>query len=42
LVHVSAMDSSGNLVQLEVQYQDSNNVKVKSATGVTLDIAVSL
>ncbi len=42
LVHVSAMDSSGNLVQLEVQYQDTNNVKVKSAVGVTLDIAVSI
>mgnify|MGYP003108721057 CR=1 FL=1 len=42
LVHVSAMDASGNLVQLEVQYQDTNNVKVKSAVGVTLDIAVSI
>lgn len=42
LVHVSAMDASGNLVQLEVQYQDTNNVKVKSAVGVTLDVAVSL
>lgn len=42
LVHVSAMDSSGNLVQLEVQYQDTNNVKVKANSNITLDIAVSL
>mgnify|MGYP003148315900 FL=1 len=42
LVHVSAMDASGNLVQLEVQYQDNNNVKVKASSNVTLDIAVSL
>ena len=42
LVHVSAMDSSGNLVQLEVQYQDTNNVKVKANSNLTCDIAVSL
>ena len=42
LVHVSAMDSSGNLVQLEIQYQDANNVKVKANSNVTVDIAVSL
>jgi hypothetical protein len=42
LVHVAAMDSSGNLVQLEVQFQDVNNVKVKANSNVTVDIAVSL
>ena len=42
LVHVSAMDSSGNLVQLEVQYQDTNNVKVKANSNLTCDVAVSL
>ena len=42
LVHVSAMDSSGNIVQLEVQFQDANNVKVKANSNVTVDIAVSL
>ena len=42
LVHVSAMDSSGNLVQLEVQDQDTNNVKVKANSNLTCDIAVSL
>ena len=42
LVHVSAMDASGNLVQLEVQYQDNNNVKVKASSNVSVDIAVSL
>ena len=42
LVHVSAMDSSNNLVQLEVQFQDANNVKVKANSNVTLDIAVSI
>ena len=42
LVHVSAMDSSGNLVQLEVQYQDTNNVKVKANSNLTVDLAVSL
>ena len=42
LVHVSSMDSSGNLAQLEVQYIDSNSLKVKSFTNVSVDIAVSL
>jgi len=42
LVHVSAMDSNSNLVQLEVQYTDSNNVKVKANSNITVDIAVSI
>ena len=42
LVHVSSMDSSGNLAQLEVQYVDANSLKVKSFTNVSVDIAVSL
>lgn len=43
IVHVSAYDSSGNLVQLDVQLVDSNNVKVKSVINVTgAEIVVSL
>jgi hypothetical protein len=42
LVHVTAMDSSNNLVQLEVQFQDANNVKVKANSNITVDIAVSI
>ena len=43
IVHVSAYDSSGNLVQLDVQLVDSNNVKVKSTINITgAEIVVSL
>ena len=43
IVHVSAYDSSGNLVQLDVQLVDNNNVKVKSVINVTgAEIVVSL
>lgn len=43
IVHVSAYDSSGNKVQLDVQLVDSNNVKVKSVINVTgAEIVVSL
>tara|TARA_B100000902_G_scaffold399923_1_gene473662 strand:+ start:951 stop:2426 length:1476 start_codon:yes stop_codon:yes gene_type:complete len=42
LVHVSAMDSAGNLVQLDVQYISTSALKVTSAVGVTVDLAVSL
>lgn len=43
IVHVSAYDSSGNLVQLDVQLVDNNNVKVKSVINVTgAQIVVSL
>lgn len=43
IIHVSAYDSSGNKVQLDVQLVDANNVKVKSVKAVTgLEIVVSL
>jgi len=43
LVHVSAYDSGGDLVVLEVQLVDSNNVKVRSAKNVTgAQIVVSI
>jgi hypothetical protein len=43
IVHVSAYDSDGNLVQLDVQLVDTNNVKVKSVINVTgAQIVVSL
>lgn len=43
IIHVSAYDSSGNKVQLDVQLVDDNNVKVKSVINVTgAQIVVSL
>ena len=43
IIHVSAYDSSGNKVQLDVQLVDANNVKVKSVINVTgAEIVVSL
>jgi hypothetical protein len=43
IVHVSAYDSNGDLVQLDVQLVDNNNVKVKSVINVTgAQIVVSL
>jgi hypothetical protein len=43
LVHVSAMDGSGNKVELEVVYTSSSVVTVKSTVGLTgIDIAVSI
>lgn len=43
LVHVSAMDGSGNKVELEITYTNSNSVSVKSAVALTgIDIAVSI
>lgn len=43
IVHVSAYDNSGNLIQLDVQLVDSNNVKVKSVVNVTgAEIVVSI
>jgi len=43
LVHVSAMDGSGNKVELEVTYTNSNSVSVKSTVALTgIDIAVSI
>ncbi len=43
IVHVSAYDSSGNKIQLDVQLTDANNLKVKSVINVTgAEIVVSL
>jgi hypothetical protein len=43
LIHVSAYDASGNLVQLDVQLVDSNNCKIKSAVLKTgMDLVVSI
>jgi hypothetical protein len=43
LVHVSAMDGSGNAVELEVVYTSSTVVTVKSTVNLTgIDIAVSI
>lgn len=43
IVHVSAYDASGNLIQLDVQLTDANNCKVKSINAVNnLEIVVSL
>ena len=43
LVHVSAMDGSGNAVELEIVYTSSTVVTVKSTVSLTgIDIAVSI
>ena len=43
IVHVSAYDSNGDKVQLDVQLVDANNVKVKSVINITgAEIVVSL
>ena len=43
IVHVSAYDSNGNKVQLDVQLVDANNVKIKSVINITgAEIVVSL
>lgn len=43
LVHVSAYDATGNLVQLDVQLVDANNCKVKSTVAKTgMDLVVSI
>ena len=42
LVHVSAMDSSGNKIELDVNYTSTTALSVESAVGVTVTIAVSL
>lgn len=42
-VHVSAYDSSGNLINLDVQLTDDNNCKVRSVINITgAEIVVSL
>lgn len=42
LVHVSAMDASGNKIELDVVYTNTNTLSVESAVGVTVTIAVSV
>ena len=42
LVHVSAMDSSGNLIQLDVVYNSTSQLTVTSQVGITADIAISI
>ena len=42
LVHVSAMDSSGNKVELDVVYSNTNSLSVESAVGVSLTVAISV
>ena len=42
LVHVSAMDSAGNLIHLDVVYSSTTALTVTSVTGVTVDVAVSV
>lgn len=42
LVHVSAMDASGNKIELETIYLNANSLSVESAVGITVTIAVSV
>jgi len=42
LVHVSAMDASGNKIELDVVYTNANSLSVESVVGVTVTIAVSV
>ena len=42
LVHVSAMDASGNKIELDVVYSSTSALTVESAVGVTVTIAVSV
>ena len=42
LVHVSAMDSAGNLIELDVVYNNTTQLTLTSAVGIAVDIAVSL
>lgn len=42
LVHVSAMDSSGNKIELDVQYTNTNTLAVESAVGITVTVAISV
>ena len=42
LVHVSAMDSSGNLIHLDVVYSSTSALTVESVSGVSVTIAVSV
>jgi hypothetical protein len=42
LVHVSAMDASGNKIELETIYLNTNSLSVESAVGITVTLAVSI
>ncbi len=42
LVHVSAMDASGNKIELETIYLNTNSLSVESAVGITVTIAISI
>ena len=42
LVHVSAMDSAGNAISLQVQYTSTSRLSVTSQVGITITIAVSI
>ena len=42
LVHVSAMDSAGNLIHLDVVYVSTTALTVKSVSGITVDVAISV
>jgi hypothetical protein len=42
LVHVSAMDASGNKIELDVVYSSTTKITVESAVGVTVTVAISL
>ena len=42
LVHISAMDASGNKIELETIYLNANALSVESAVGITVTIAVSV
>ena len=42
LVHVSAMDASGNKIELDVVYSSTSALTVESAIGVTVTVAVSV
>ncbi len=42
LVHVSAMDASGNKIELETVYLNNTSLSVKSVVGITVTIAISV
>ena len=42
LVHVSVMDAAGNLIHLDVVYVSTTALTVKSVTGITVDVAISV
>ena len=42
LVHVSAMDSAGNQIMLDVVYNSTSQLTVTSQVGATVDIAISI